>query len=590
MLLVLNKMKNYFRSTRNITRLTIVLIAIEVAMILSGTYLLYSCNQNLQNAEEKRNYYQELAGELGDTSDFLTKQVRYFAVTGDIQYFYNYWYEAEITRTRENVVKEIKKSVIPESERNLLSNAKSYSDALMDLEIHSMQYTLKAYDIKADDFKDDDIIYSWIVRVLDKESWELYEESSSWRNKEKKDKEPVFLGEDIDSIKRKEKDHALKEKGINLLFGKVYKEYKENIESFVKQFQSKMDQRLNEEVRQAEKQEHRTIILQVIFVCCENCIMMVLLYFLNVLFVKPLENYTKEIEKSNVNNLPSVRAEGTWELEYFGNIFNQLARNLSSELSFRKQIEEVMRKAKEQADEANKMKSDFLSMVSHEIRTPLHAITGYLFLLEDSNLEPEQMEYVENAQFATNILLEEISEILDFSKIEAGKMLIENKNFNFRKLIREIKSVLENEAGTRGIELQFNVSDDIPEYLIGDPLRLKQVLTNLIYNGIKFTKVGFVKLCVDIQDKQSLDHIVLSFIVEDSGIGIKKEMQDKIFEAFTQSDASVTRKYGGTGLGLPISKKIVEMSSHEKYTITVESQEGVGSRFYFCMEFGIGKR
>ena len=215
-------------------------------------------------------------------------------------------------------------------------------------------------------------------------------------------------------------------------------------------------------------------------------------------------------------------------------------------MSFRKQIEEVMRKAKEQADEANKMKSDFLSMVSHEIRTPLHAITGYLFLLEDSNLEPEQMEYVENAQFATNILLEEISEILDFSKIEAGKMLIENKNFNFRKLIREIKSVLENEAGTRGIELQFNVSDDIPEYLIGDPLRLKQVLTNLIYNGIKFTKVGFVKLCVDIQDKQSLDHIVLSFIVEDSGIGIKKEMQDKIFEAFTQSDASVTRKYGGT--------------------------------------------
>ena len=172
----------------------------------------------------------------------------------------------------------------------------------------------------------------------------------------------------------------------------------------------------------------------------------------------------------------------------------------------------------------------------------------------------EQRRYVENIRLAADVLLEEINEILDYSKLESGHMTFENKNFNLRHLADTLKAILENEAEQRNLTFVIEIDESVPEYVNGDPLKLKQVLTNLIYNGFKFTKEGGVTLSIKSLHFSS-KQCVLEFSVKDTGIGVKKEQRQKIFDAFAQADASITRKYGGTGLGLPICRKIVhEMS------------------------------
>lgn len=580
----MKKIKYYFKSTKKLARLTIVLVLVEIFLVMSGVYLLYECNHELQEAEYKREYYMELAEDMGESSDYLTKQARYFSVTGDIEYFDNYWKEVKITKTRDKVLDELEKSNIPVEEGNILSNAKSLSDSLIDLEIHSMQYTLRAYEINAEDYKNNEFEYESIKEVIEKKSWKLYEQNE-WQS----ENTLANYNNSKNNESKKDDNYALKEKGINILFSNLYKQYKNDIDSYVKAFRIKMNERLNGEVIKAEQQEKRTIVIQICFVISEIFIMIFLIELFRKLFIKPVENYTTEIERSNVKYLPQVKPEGVWELVYFGKIFNQLSNNLASELKFHKEAEKKMRAAKEQADEANRIKGDFVSMVSHEIRTPLHAIIGYLDLLEDTNLRGKQVEYVKNAQLSTDILLSEINDILDFSKIEAGKFTIENQNFDIKDIIQELKSVVINEAKVKNLDLIFEIDENIPEYLIGSPSELRRILLNLLYNGIKFTAKGFIKLRIVVSKVDNGKYTFL-FEVEDTGIGIKEEMQKKIFEAFLQSDASITRKYGGTGLGLAISKRLVEIISENKYTIVLKSKEGYGSTFSFLMEFREGVR
>ena len=244
---------------------------------------------------------------------------------------------------------------------------------------------------------------------------------------------------------------------------------------------------------------------------------------------------------------------------------------------------------KRQAEKANQVKTQFLTQMSHELRTPLNTISGYLYLLEDTKMSGEQRRYTENMHLATDILLEEINEILDYSKLESGRMTFENKNFSLRQLTDTLQSILENEAEQRNLSFEIQMDENLPEYIQGDPLKLKQVLTNLVYNSFKFTKEGGVKLMIHgLHFSKTM--CVLEFIVEDTGIGIKKEQRQAIFEAFAQADESITRKYGGTGLGLPICRKIVQEMSHGKYSLLLESEEGKGSRFFFDMDFAYGKK
>ncbi|RJF96220.1 7TM diverse intracellular signaling domain-containing protein [Noviherbaspirillum saxi] len=246
--------------------------------------------------------------------------------------------------------------------------------------------------------------------------------------------------------------------------------------------------------------------------------------------------------------------------------------------------ERALKIAKEGAEEASRMKSAFLANMSHEIRTPMNAVIGMAYLALRTELNGKQRDYVEKIHRAAVSLLGIINDILDFSKIEAGKLTIENTDFSLHEVLGNVTTVTSQRASEKGLRYLFDVAEDVPVHLNGDPLRLGQVLINLMSNAIKFTPVGQVQLRCRVVSS-SADAVELRFEVEDTGIGMTIEQQGRLFHAFSQADDSTTRKYGGTGLGLAISRRLVEMMGG---SMSLHSEAGAGSTFGFCLRFGLG--
>ena len=551
--------KKVYITNRMITMGACLIFFIVILITFVSCYYVDVCIKKEAKAQKNRYEWTKLGGILEDASDYLTSEVRQYVITGEAGYFYDYWNEVYKVKRRDMAVKKLKSYHLTKHEIYLLEKAKKNSDQLIKTERMAMKLKLQTQDM--------------IVNHN--------EELQKYKRSVIKDRLPY----EYQNFTKQQKEKM----AIDLLYNGSYEKTKKSIMVPIHAFQNSINKRLNIEV--SKTVSYRELALKVQITCLMISVLLIgiLLILIQKFYVHPVRYYTNMIlaqSKSDFSEgkIPEVLPRGVYEMQYLGEKFNELSSNLQRQLMLRIRAEDEMRQARDKANDASKAKGEFLAKMSHELRTPLNSIIGYLYLFEKSPMMKKQKEYCISMKIASESLLKLINQVLDFSKIESGQMEFEYQALNIKKLVGEIISVMKPSAFEKGLKLKMQMDKEIPENVLGDSLRLKQILINLIGNAIKFSQNGGIIIFIELMEKRK-KYCRVFFGVKDSGIGISQERIDSIFEDFIQGDQTITRRFGGTGLGLPITKKIIEEFNHGKDTLHVRSEEGKGSYFYFELDF-----
>lgn len=506
---------------------------------LISCYYVNQCVEEEAKAQKKRYDWTKLGEQLEDASDYLTSEARQYVITGDSGHFYNYWEEVCEVRARDDALEKLEKGGLYSREETLLKKAKKNSDELIKTEELAMKMKMDVSGVTIN--------------------------HNAKKKKYKERVEHVILPAAYKKMTKSQKE----KQAIALLYDDAYEEAKQSIMIPIHAFQKSINERMDTEVRKKGSGRAMALKVQTGSLCLLPVIIGAWIVLIAKLYVRPVREYTKAMaskKEKQIRVLPS----GVYEMRYLGKEFNHLSERLQKE--------------SERAKQASQAKTEFLAKMSHEFRTPLNSISGYLYLLEKSPLTAKQKDYCHSMHLSSQGLLKLIDQVLDLSKIESGQMVFEYRPMKIKNMIMQVEKMMRPTAQEKGLLMAVEFDEKLPKTVIGDEFRLKQILLNLVGNGIKFSKYGKItlKVCL-LEKKEQYDRVFFS--VTDQGIGIPKDRIGEIFQDFVQSDTTITRRFGGTGLGLPITKKMIEEFNHGKDTLHVKSKEGQGSCFFFTMNF-----